>query len=237
MSRWLWGCVQAQPLEMKIAVGQVVRGGIHTFRSGERYARHTKFDASWKILNNRRVSDLLVLCIHDLGASTRTQGQDAVYNSTGGIVGSPSFIDASMFLRGTQGRDLCDTIYGILSSSFGSTYPAAGAVIDARGISGATNLTCTHGTPWSEGSSSVSLPSTILLPATGGSTPTPIIIATPWVIPSNTHLIGETLKTLPQPPWHTCPVPPFCVALNSPLPLPKINREAGNSASGGPVKL
>ena len=106
-----------------------------------------------------------------------SQGQDAVYNSSNGIVGSSSFIDASMFLRGTQGRDLCDTIYGILSSSFGSTYPAAGAVIDARGISGATNLTCTHGTPWSEGSSSVSLPSTILLPATGAALPPRSMIA------------------------------------------------------------
>jgi hypothetical protein len=64
-------------------------------------------------------------------------------------------------------------------------------VIDARGISGTSNLKCTHGTPWTEGSTTVTAPSTILLPATGGATPTPIIISTPWILPSNTHLIGE----------------------------------------------
>jgi len=66
-------------------------------------------------------------------------------------------------------------------------------VIDARGVRGATNLTCTHGSPWTEGVNTVSLPSTILLPATGGATPTPIIIpnSSPWILPANTHLIGE----------------------------------------------
>jgi|ERR1700674_977006 len=122
-----------------------------------------------------------------------SQGQNAVYPASGQCcMGSPAFIDASMFLNPlTQGRDLCDTIYGILNNLFGNTYPATGAVIDARGISGAMNLTCTHGTPWTEGSNTVSVRSTILLPATGGASPTPIIISSPWVLPPNTRLVGE----------------------------------------------
>ncbi|HXR16774.1 MAG TPA: hypothetical protein VN777_11305 [Terriglobales bacterium] len=122
----------------------------------------------------------------------QTEGNDAVYGSGAVVTFSPSFIDASQFIGHSQGLDLCDTIYGIFTNAWGvGAYPSAGAVIDARGISGATNLKCTHGTPWSEGSNSVNLPSTILLPATSGATPTPIIISTPWIIPSNTHLIGE----------------------------------------------
>lgn len=138
----------------------------------------------------------VVLTSLALVSTTRAQstGNDAVYNSTNGVTFSPSFIDASMLLppNSQLGKDLCDAIYGLLSGQAGFPhYPSVGAVIDARGVSGTTNLTCTHGTPWSEGSNSVGLPSTILLPATSAATPTPIIISTPWVIPSNTHLIGE----------------------------------------------
>ena len=53
-------------------------------------------------------------------------------------------------------------------------------------------MTCTI-SPWGSGSGYLNVPSTILLPATGGATPTPIIIpnSSPWILPSNTHLIGE----------------------------------------------
>ena len=125
----------------------------------------------------------------------QTEGNDAVYNASNAVTFSPSFIDASQFLNPlTQGRDLCDTIFGIFTNKWGvASYPAAGAVIDARGISGTSNLKCTHGTPWTEGSTTVTAPSIILLPATGGATPNPIIIpnSSPWILPSNTHLIGE----------------------------------------------
>jgi hypothetical protein len=139
------------------------------------------------------LSFLLVL-VSPTPARAQAVGNDAVYNSTNGVTFSPPFIDASMFLppNSTLGRDLCDAIYRLFSGFTGfPPYPSTGAVIDARGIGGTTNLTCTHGTPWSEGSNSVNLPATILLPATSGATPTPIVISTPWVIPSNTHLIGE----------------------------------------------
>jgi hypothetical protein len=115
-------------------------------------------------------------------------GNNAVYNS--GEVLSPSFIDASVFLppnQGTHAADICDAIYQILIGNpnfLKHGYPPSGAVIDTRGVSGTTNLTC-QGSPWTEGSNTVSVPSTILLPA--GT----IVIPTKWVLPSNTHLIGE----------------------------------------------
>jgi hypothetical protein len=110
-----------------------------------------------------------------------SQGQDAVYNSSNGVVGSSSFIDASMFADTT----ICSTIYNILKSPLYSA-----SVIDARGLnSGNTNMTCASGwTPWNNGTTFQNKPSTILLPATGAN---PIIIPSAWVLPPNTHLIGE----------------------------------------------
>jgi hypothetical protein len=121
-----------------------------------------------------------------------TQGQNAVYNSGGTVVGSSAFIDASTFI-GTgnhQFPNICAALNYILNPLNG-ILPAGGGVIDARGISGTTALTCTA-SPWAGISNPPS--STILLPATGAvppNTPTPIIISTPWILPANTHLIGE----------------------------------------------
>jgi hypothetical protein len=144
--------------------------------------------AAWFGSSSRGLVVAAVVAISFLAYSTLaqaqgTQGQDAVYNAGGTVVGSSAFIDASMFLppNGTR-LDLCDAIFHILTAS---TYPASGAVIDARGVSGASNLTCTHGTPWTEGSTTVNVPSTILLPA--GT----IQIQATWILPSNTRLIGE----------------------------------------------
>jgi len=131
------------------------------------------------------------LALPVLANAQGSPGQDAVYNSISGIVGSSSFIDASTF--GGIHVDICAVLYGILSSA-STTYPSSGAVIDARGLPGTTGtkMTCAAGTtPWNNGATFVNVPSTILLPATGGTTPTPIIISSPWILPSNTHLIGE----------------------------------------------
>jgi hypothetical protein len=128
-------------------------------------------------------------------AQQNTQGENAVCTTAPNCsptVATSAFIDASKFLGNNQGRDLCDTIYGIFNNLYNNTYPTAGAVVNARGISGTTNLTCSHGSPWTEGSTTVNVPSTILLPATGaGNNFTPIIISTGWVLPANTHLIGQ----------------------------------------------
>jgi hypothetical protein len=128
--------------------------------------------------------------------SAQTQnvtGQDAVYNSSGNnTTPSPSFIDASVSQK-VNHADLCATIYNIFTAAPPNpAYPTAGAVIDARGISGSA-LTCAAGTtPWSNGTNTVSAPANILLPATGGGNNfTPIVISTGWVLPANTHLIGQ----------------------------------------------
>jgi hypothetical protein len=140
-----------------------------------------------------------VFLVAPAGAQLASPGNNAVYNSSGNVALSPAFIDASVFVGSGQGQgsDICDALFKILSGDpnfFKNGYPSTGAVIDARGISGATNLTCSHGTPWTEGNTTVNVPSTILLPATGAvapNNPTPIIISTPWILPPNTHLIGE----------------------------------------------
>jgi hypothetical protein len=114
-----------------------------------------------------------------------SQGQNAVYNSSTGTVGSSAFIDASMFPA--TGRDFCGVLNFILSSS---GYPTAGAVIDARGLPGSTStsMTCAA-SPWSGITSPP--PSTILLP------PGTIDISSTWVLPSYTHLVGEGDGLLP----------------------------------------
>jgi hypothetical protein len=117
-------------------------------------------------------------------------GQDAVYNTSchnGPVVGSSAFIDASQF--GKNNTDICAVLYGILSSA-STSYPANGAIVDARGLPGntGTSMTCaTNTTPWSQDNNVhvLHVSSTILLPA--GT----IQIPATWVLPSNTRLVGQ----------------------------------------------
>jgi hypothetical protein len=113
-----------------------------------------------------------------------TQGQNAVCSlstacdTSSKTVGTNAFIDASMFANTT----ICSTLYNILVSP---SYSAA--VIDARGLNSTnTNMACATGwTPWNNGSNYLSnKPSTILLPAST------ITTSVPWVVPTNTKLIG-----------------------------------------------
>jgi hypothetical protein len=114
-----------------------------------------------------------------------SQGQNAVCTSSSGCsttIGTSAFIDASMFANSPPQRNICAVLNFILSST---TYPASGAVIDARGIPGVTppvSMTCTA-SPWAGITSPP--PSTVLLPA--GT----IAIQVGWVLPSNTHLFGQ----------------------------------------------
>jgi hypothetical protein len=119
------------------------------------------------------------------GAQQKQQGANDVYDGSGNQQGSVAFIDALMFLSPKgPGVDICDTLYLLFTNQTNVTYPAAGAVVDARGIT--TNLTCTKGTPWYESSTGyINVPSTILLPA--GT----ITIPTTWVLPNGTRVIGE----------------------------------------------
>ena len=122
----------------------------------------------------------LLLPIGSRAQGTGSLGNNAVYNSSSACcIGTSAFIDAFI----TQGaNDFCATIYNILQAP---NYPAAGAVIDARGIS--SSLTCANGTsPWLQSSHGYqNKPSTILLPA--GT----INIPAKWVLPNGTRLIGE----------------------------------------------
>jgi hypothetical protein len=130
---------------------------------------------------------IMVLALIALPATMQSQqqGNVAIYNS-GSPAASSAYIDAGPFYNnglGTSG-DICKIINGILSGTLYSNYPPAGAVIDARGILPLANepayLSCSIN-PFP----SSAPPSTILLP---GET---IQIAQPWVLPSNTRIIGE----------------------------------------------
>jgi hypothetical protein len=141
--------------------------------------RVTRFTSVWISLGIIAVLACGLSAFPTLANAQGTQGQDAVYNSSGGIVGSSSFIDASMFVS-NQNPNICAVLNSILSSK---SYPATGAVIDARGLnSNNTSMTC-QASPWAGISNP--LPSTILLPA--GT----IQIPGTWILPSNTRLIGE----------------------------------------------
>jgi|SRR3984957_18330092 len=123
-------------------------------------------------------------------ATAQSEGQNSVYyyvsSSNPGQCcdGSAAFIDATPF--GGSTKNFCGVLNGILSS----TGFASGGVIDARGLPGATgtSMTCSI-SPWNGISSPP--PAIILLPATGGTSPNPIVIDSAWILPSNTHLIGE----------------------------------------------
>jgi hypothetical protein len=107
------------------------------------------------------------------------QGQNAVYSASGTCCqGSSAFIDASMFTS-SQSPNICAVLNYVLTHNF----PASGMAIDARGLNpNNTSMTCTA-SPWAGITSPP--PSTILLPS--GT----IVIPSVWVLPNNTHLIGE----------------------------------------------
>src|SRR5271163_3816422 len=115
------------------------------------------------------------------------QGNNAVYKSGATCCqASPAFIDASVFAS-SQHPNICAVLNFILNPTFG-ILPAGVAVIDARGLnSGNTSMTCTTANPSPWAGISNPPPSTILLPATGGPNPNPIIIPSTWILPNNTR--------------------------------------------------
>ena len=130
----------------------------------------------------------LFFSIFPTAVSAQSQGNNAVYYQSGSsgtcCKGSGAFIDASVFI--STGSTFCSTLFGILNAT---SYPSStGTVIDARGLNSSISgfsMTCAAGTtPWNNGSTFVSVPSTVLLPA--GT----IVIPTTWVLPNSTTLIG-----------------------------------------------
>src|SRR5258708_4969850 len=134
-------------------------------------------------------------------AQTATAGNTGVYNqstTSAPVSFSPAYIDASAisYYENSLGQavDFCKTINNILTSASGyPTYPAQGAVIDARGILNIPVLQSNGKyvtSPLQCGSNpfaSLTAPTraTILLP---GAT---ISAKVPWVIPSETKIVGE----------------------------------------------
>src|SRR5258708_18765245 len=139
---------------------------------------------------------LVVLFSNSIATMAQSEGNNAVavLDSQGHIKlgAASSYIDAAPFYQSLANLDLCLTLQYILTqstftsgSNYAATYPN-GAVIDARGIlpGSANGLTCNVNPCVGRGGTATS-PATILLP---GAT---IAITQPWILPSNTRVIGE----------------------------------------------
>jgi hypothetical protein len=116
---------------------------------------------------------ILALAVRVHGQS---EGNNAIYNS--GLSYSTDYVDAFPFYT----NDICSAINNVLTAATTSV------VVDARGIlplqGGNAYLSCSAN-PFDN----VTVPSTVLLP---GQT---IRISKPWVLPSNTRIIGEGTGT------------------------------------------
>jgi hypothetical protein len=109
----------------------------------------TRFASIWMFLAHGAI---LVGCFLALSTQLNaqcsgTQGQNGVYNPTcnggsPGVVGSSAFIDASMFIGSASANNICAVLNWVLNPA-NRILPAAGAVIDARGLnSGNTSMAC-----------------------------------------------------------------------------------------------
>lgn len=119
-------------------------------------------------------------------AAAGQAGQNAVYNSQGNCgsscVPSPAFFDASQFVSIPPNPDFCSVVGYVLNPAH-NIFPSTGGVLDARGLpSTGVKMTCAA-SPWVGIASPPK--ATILLPA--GT----ITIQAGWVIPANTHVIGQ----------------------------------------------
>jgi hypothetical protein len=129
------------------------------------------------------VTMLAVLGLLSPAASAQVAGDNVVYNSATTMTFSNSFIDASVL----TGTDVCAKIRTALKNLQNTTnYPAGAAVIDARGITSSSTMTCASGTtPWYDGTTFYPNAAVILLP------PGTIAVNTTWLLPNRTRIIGE----------------------------------------------
>jgi len=120
-------------------------------------------------------------------------GDNTIYGAGASTTNSKAFIDASAFATSAAGpaggNDFCKILSYIYSASNTvNPIPAAGAVIDARGIATGSGVPCATGVnPWP--TSGTVPPTTVLLPPGG------LFLAGTWQVPSGTHLIGERRTT------------------------------------------
>src|SRR5277367_4097645 len=111
---------------------------------------------------------------------------------SGGVAGSMAYVDVAGLIGTTApSNDMCYTINGILKGSLYSI-PTAGAVVDARGINVSnaaqdstfsSALACAYD-PYNGPFGTVTVPSVVLLPPGG------IATSVPWMLPSNSRLLG-----------------------------------------------
>jgi hypothetical protein len=124
-----------------------------------------------------------------IAALAQTAGNKGIIGANG-VTFSSAYIDASAFYQPGGSTDLCQIINNILTSQY-FTYPSGGAVVDARGIVPTTG----SGNDVAQSCSvnpfpTDAPPSTVLLPASG------INVASTWVLPSNTVVIGQGRNTI-----------------------------------------
>jgi hypothetical protein len=125
------------------------------------------------------------------GGQTGKLGQNAVCTTTpcsqaSQTVGTWAFVDAYVVSTKLSSPNFCSVLNDILTTSNGFL-TSTGGVVDARGLNSANvNMTCSA-SPWS--GINVPPPSVILLPATTATAP--IVIPSAWVLPPNTHVIGQ----------------------------------------------
>jgi hypothetical protein len=102
-------------------------------------------------------------------------------------------LDASLL----AGSTICQKIYSALSVLNtlipGHTNP--GGVIDARSITSGLTCSAANETPWTSGTSVITTPAIILLPAGE------ITISTGWIIPDRTRVFGEGERSNPASPY------------------------------------
>lgn len=120
-------------------------------------------------------------CLMALPASAQ-KGDGAVWTSSALISSSTAYVDASAFCGGScSGLDFCSVTNQALA-----TLPAAGGVVDARGVNpGGSNSCSSSNTPYVVGSTTITAPSMLLLPS--GT----ITISKTWVLPNASKIIGE----------------------------------------------
>lgn len=110
---------------------------------------------------------------------------NAIYNSSSTIVASNGVIDVHSW---NSSGSLCDNLNAALTALNESCHPYAvgEAVLDARGFSSSTALSCSSNPFANTGITNITgTHATVLLPAAT------ITLSVPWVLPARTRLIGE----------------------------------------------
>lgn len=133
------------------------------------------------------VASVLLSCLV-MGAPAQGQkGDNVIYNSSG-PTSSSAFLDATAFCSSPGACSSSTDDFCVVLNAALHALTSAGGVVDARGLSPAstksTSCASTVTTPFS-GTYSITVPSTVLLPA--GTIP----LGKTWILPNGTKIIGR----------------------------------------------